>query len=427
MVIKTQSETGRCILQLEGRFDANWADHVAKAIESAIRSGEHTLELDIAGVSYISSAGIRVLLKYYKQLKAVGGSLSVQRPSETVFSVLRLSGLTGLLMHSTAAAQEPPAVRPTISETSSPRRWTGAGVEWESYPLSDLLAMEGQLWGTPEAFAKGQLTVEQSKGVRCTPDLLLVGLGAFGQRPEEASSRFGETLAVAGIAVTQPTDGSSVPDYQLTEGDLVPELQLLYGIGARGQFSRLIRFEAVRSERGVVSLTALVETVLEQLQSTSAAFAMLAESASIVGATLKRSPSEAGGQSPLSFPGVRDWLNFTTERTDERNLVLMAGVAARQAPGQTSVFLRPFRRGIDAQGHVHAAVFPYRPLAKGKLDFRDTLASVLGTDSAQSVMHLLADEREFEGVGETDLMRGACWAGPLHFAPELPPQSPSEL
>ena len=28
-------------------------------------------------------------------------------------------------------------------------------------------------------------------------------------------------------------------------------------------------------------------------------------------------------------------------------------------------------------------------------------------------MHLLADEREFEGVGQTDLMRGACWVGPL--------------
>jgi hypothetical protein len=28
-------------------------------------------------------------------------------------------------------------------------------------------------------------------------------------------------------------------------------------------------------------------------------------------------------------------------------------------------------------------------------------------------MHLMADERRFEGVGETDLMRGACWVGPL--------------
>jgi hypothetical protein len=35
-------------------------------------------------------------------------------------------------------------------------------------------------------------------------------------------------------------------------------------------------------------------------------------------------------------------------------------------------------------------------------------------------MHLLADEREFEGVGQTDLMRGACWAGPLRFVNGAP-------
>jgi hypothetical protein len=40
---------------------------------------------------------------------------------------------------------------------------------------------------------------------------------------------------------------------------------------------------------------------------------------------------------------------------------------------------------------------------------------VLGTESAQAVMHLLADERQFEGLGQTDLMRGACWAGPLNL------------
>jgi hypothetical protein len=38
------------------------------------------------------------------------------------------------------------------------------------------------------------------------------------------------------------------------------------------------------------------------------------------------------------------------------------------------------------------------------------------------VMHLLADEREFEGVGQTDLMRGACWLGPLR-GPGRTPQT----
>jgi hypothetical protein len=56
--------------------------------------------------------------------------------------------------------------------------------------------------------------------------------------------------------------------------------------------------------------------------------------------------------------------------------------------------------------------FPYRPLPKGKIDLGETVASLLASGSLRTVMHLMADEREFEGVGETDLMRGACWVGP---------------
>jgi hypothetical protein len=48
------------------------------------------------------------------------------------------------------------------------------------------------------------------------------------------------------------------------------------------------------------------------------------------------------------------------------------------------------------------------------LELQETVTQVIGTETAQTVMHLLADEREFEGVGQTDLMRGACWMGQLH-------------
>ena len=138
-------------------------------------------------------------------------------------------------------------------------------------------------------------------------------------------------------------------------------------------------------------------------------------SRSVVGAMLKRSPTLAGGQSVLTFPTVRDWMSFTTERTDERNLVLIVGVAEREPQPETAPCLRPIGPGTMAHGHFHAAVFPYRPLPKGRLELSETVASVLGTESAQAVMHLLADERQFEGLGQTDLMRGACWAGPLHL------------
>src|SRR5262245_52370994 len=103
MEITQQAREGRLELQLNGRFDANWADHVGKAIESAIRAGQHHIDLDLAQVTYVSSAGIRVLVKYLKQLNSVRGALRVVRTTDAVLSTLQLSGIAAMLVPASAA------------------------------------------------------------------------------------------------------------------------------------------------------------------------------------------------------------------------------------------------------------------------------------------------------------------------------------
>ena len=415
MEITQQLREGRLELQLKGRFDANWADHVAKTIESAIRGGQHHIDLDLAQVNYISSAGIRVLVKYFKQLNSVGGVLRVLRATDAVLSALQLTGFASRLVPAAGAPLQP-STAATESEArgeAMSQRWERNGVTFELHQLPDGHPLDWQLHGRPERFSSGQLSIADSKRIRFDADVFGVGLGAFGNGAEDARGRFGEFLAVAGAAITQPTDGSSVPDFQMTEGQFVPEVNLLYGLTASGGFSRLLRFEAGQSERRVISLSELIQSGLENLQIPAAGFAILAESAGVVGATLRQSPVVAGNQSPWNFPGVRDWLSFTTERTDERNVVLIVGFAEREPASDSAPFLRRVGPGSSTQGHFHAAVFPYRPLPKGNFSLKESVTNLLGTESAQTVMHVLADEREFEGVGQTDLMRGACWVGPL--------------
>ena len=412
MEITQQPRDGRLELQLKGRLDANWADRVGSAIESAIRAGQHHIDLDLAQVDYLSSAGIRVLVKYYKQLTTAHGTLRVVRPTEAVLSVLQLSGIAGLL----AAAAETP---PRAESPAQISRWERNGVAFEAHDQQPGRVLDGRLHGRPEKFAAGQLSAVESSRVRFDAEVFGLGLGAFGSGPEDARGRYGEFLAVAGAAVAQPTDGSSVPDFQIIEGQFVPEVSLLYGLTASGGFARLLRFEAAQSGRQVIALAELVEAALENLQTPAAGFAILAESASVVGATLRQSPALAAGQSPWTFPGVRDWLSFTTERTDERDVALILGFAMGEPAGEATQFFRKIGPGTTAQGHFHAAVFPYRPLPKGNLNLKESVAGLLATESAQTVLHLLADEREFEGVGQTDLMRGACWVGPLRLRDRL--------
>jgi anti-anti-sigma factor len=405
MEIISHTREGRYELQLNGRLDANWAEHVGCAIESAIRAGQHYIDVEMARVDYISSMGIGILLKFYKQLNAVSGSLRVVNPHENVLGVLKISNLEELLV----ACDEMP--RWAIS--GAPRCcWERDGVAFESRRRSTG-ALEGRLQGRPEKFATGQLSTAEICKMRFGSEVFGLGLGSFGNDSVDSSKRIGEFLAAGGAAITQPTDGSSVPDYQVIEGQLVPEMYVLYGLTATGQFSQLLQFEAAESERGVISLAELVEAALKDLETSDAGFVIVAETASVVGATLRQSPVLANERSPWDFPAVRDWISFTTEPTDERNLVLIVGFAQREPSAETAAFLHRIGHGTSAHGHFHGAVFPYRPLPKGNIDMHETIASLLGTESAQTVMHLLADEREFEGVGQTELMRGACWVGPL--------------
>ncbi len=173
----------------------------------------------------------------------------------------------------------------------------------------------------------------------------------------------------------------------------------------------MVRFDATAEGPGTVGLSALAEALVEFSGAPVCAFAVLAETAGFVGATLRQSP--AAGQASLELPGVRDWLSFTTERASERSLALIVGVAAREVPQDGQTFLRPMRADSILQAHLHAAVFPYLPVQRGELPFGKTISDVLAASSPSAVVHLMADTRPFEGVGETDLVRGACWLGPL--------------
>jgi anti-anti-sigma factor len=430
MEITQHPREGRLELQLKGRLDANWSDHVGNTIESAIRAGNHNIELDLAQVDYVSSAGIRMLVKHFKRLKTARGTLRIVRTTDAVLSVLQLSGLDAMLVAPQANVAE--AVEKTTEPQKvekavevEPRRWELKGVVFESYDQQAGAVLDCKLHGQPEQFATGQLSAEQSIRVRFDSDLFGLGLGAFGSGGRDAQGRFGEILGVGGTAVAQPTDGSSMADFQISESQFVPEVNLLYGLTARGRFARLLRFEAGQSERRVIALSDLIEAALKNLETISAGFVILAESACVVGASLRQSPALAAGKSPWNFPGVRDWLSFTTERADERNVILVVGFAEREPAADRAPFLRRIGPGTLAQGHFHAAVFPYRPLPKGNVNLQESVFNLLSTESAQTVLHLLADEREFEGVGQTDLMRGACWIAPLKSSEPAPGTRPT--
>src|SRR5205085_9564127 len=84
-------------VRVQGRLDAYWADHLSGSLEEAVTGGAHRMRVEMSGVSYMSSVGLRVLVKFYKQLGAIGGSFHVTEPAGPVRNVIRMAGLETLL------------------------------------------------------------------------------------------------------------------------------------------------------------------------------------------------------------------------------------------------------------------------------------------------------------------------------------------
>jgi hypothetical protein len=171
------------------------------------------------------------------------------------------------------------------------------------------------------------------------------------------------------------------------------------------------RFELL--QEGVVGLTQLADCCLKLAEAPRAGVVLVAETTGLVGAALRRSPAAAGGEDPLAFPEVRNWLTFTAERAYAHSTALVVGVVGRGLPGELAPAVRPLGTGADLWGHLHAAAFSFRPLARGAVDLRATVASLFESQTLLGVLHLLYDDRGISGAGESEFVSGACWVGPI--------------
>lgn len=92
--IKKNAETAT--ICVAGRLDTTTAPALDKTIHEDIND-VNNLILDIKGVDYISSAGLRVLLSAQKKMQKIG-SMKVVNVCEAVMDVLEMTGFADILV-----------------------------------------------------------------------------------------------------------------------------------------------------------------------------------------------------------------------------------------------------------------------------------------------------------------------------------------
>ncbi len=416
MQISTEANGEYLQMRVVGRLDNEWSAHLSKALDEAIRNGSHSIIMDLTEVEYLSSAGIGALVRAHKQFQAIHGFFGIGTAAPQVSEVIRLTGLSKMLLIDPAKL---PKAAPRFQSTVMPEFRFAAfgGMLFEVYDIEPKATLTAQLIGNPDRLARSTYGSPQCHPYAFPENSFGLGQGAFGSDFADCANRFGEFLAVGGSAAQLPTNGTGKPDYQRGTGDFVPTVQMLYGLRCEGNFALQHRFEP-HDPTEKITFSKLVEQSLNLSKSNLAGMVFLAETAGLVGASLRRSPAVAdeGSTDKFAHPEVRRWLSFSPERVYPHSLALIVGVAARGAPTQQdrlASLLRPLSPQSVISGHFHAAVFSYRPFKKRKLNLEETVTTLFESEDLQGVLHLLHDDRPIIGCGESEFVRGACWISPV--------------
>ena len=96
MTIEIKKNETETIIEIVGRLDTITAPALDKTINEDIGDTKN-LVLDVKGMEYISSAGLRVLLSAQKKMQKIG-SMKVTGVCEEVMEVFEMTGFADILV-----------------------------------------------------------------------------------------------------------------------------------------------------------------------------------------------------------------------------------------------------------------------------------------------------------------------------------------
>lgn len=95
MKLNKVAEGGMLTVALSGRLDTTTAPELEKEISSSL-AGVNALVLDFSDLDYVSSAGLRVILKAQKAMNAKGG-MKLKNVNKDIMEVFDITGFVDIL------------------------------------------------------------------------------------------------------------------------------------------------------------------------------------------------------------------------------------------------------------------------------------------------------------------------------------------
>ena len=93
------------VITVQGDLDLATAPQLRDACDAALESDPDTIRLDLAGLTFLDSSGISVLVKTHQDAEAAGAELVLHRVDDRTNRVLEVAGLADFFEHSDQPAR----------------------------------------------------------------------------------------------------------------------------------------------------------------------------------------------------------------------------------------------------------------------------------------------------------------------------------
>ncbi|WP_292492385.1 STAS domain-containing protein [Methanoculleus sp. 10] len=326
MDLATERRDGILTFVMRGRLDGYGAGELSDAVQASLQDDDRSVVFDLAGVSYLSSAGIRVLLAVKKRLKERSGVLALAGVQEYPKSVLDMAGVTPVFSlyptvgEAVLACRKPQDSLSVINELAR-TPFTRGGVAYTIEPTSARSASL-RVTGSLDKMLRARLTEGDIRAIPFSALHYSLGIGALGEGVAETLPLLGEMITLHGSVVWLPTDGNATPDFFTPVKD-TGELSIYsgYNVALDGPFHEIVTIDA--GDEGSIMLSEVYRTIFavarEQRRDFAGiiALAMWAVVDGVCSLGVKRSPiaasSPANGLPINAEENAEDWLEENDE------------------------------------------------------------------------------------------------------------------
>ncbi len=408
---------------LDGRLDA----HTCKSLQAqldqlSLNAQAPNLILECSGLTYMSSAGIRVILSAAKQRLKEGGKVIFAGLSGYPLEVLKIAGFADAFPRSDSIADAMGMLGGQQTGDSAP---AAAGLwQAECGSFSTNVQRDEQcsilVLGHIEDVLWSRVTPAHIYSKRFSETEYSLGLGALGDKLEDYFGIMGEMMTIGGTMVWLPTDGHDTPDFLIPKVDSgAVKLRTGFNVSMAGEFAEEVCFEST-SPSGT-TIDAIYRALFDRARAQHPAFkgalalTMRAEMSAVHGSGVTRATiaenKPANGKMITAPENFDSWFEIDKTPRYRDVTALLTGIGLDLQCDLNSYdsnllgasfYLNPGNVSTaSVQLHNHAVFFNPQPFSK-TTPLTEAIAQVVSDGDFVDMRHLLDSStitRAIIGIG----------------------------